>query len=96
MKIVNGEQLLSCFSSNVHSHHLYFTDPSTVYLFVSKILTVTVKGHRNRLPREVVESPLVMLKTHLDPFLCDLLQRACFSSGLDLMISSGPFKPLQF
>jgi len=31
--------------------------------------------HRNRLPREVVESPsLEIFKTHLDKILCSLLQ----------------------
>ena len=28
--------------------------------------------------------------------LCSLLQGTCFSRGLDLMISRGPFQPLQF
>jgi len=35
--------------------------------------TVRVTEHRNRLPREVVESPMEILKTHLDAYLCDLL-----------------------
>jgi len=36
-------------------------------------LTVRVTEHWNRLPREVVESPVEMFKTHLDSYLCDLL-----------------------
>ena len=35
--------------------------------------TVRVTEYRNRLPREVVESPMEILKTHLDAYLCDLL-----------------------
>lgn len=35
--------------------------------------TVRVTERRNRLPREVVESPMEILKTHLDAYLCDLL-----------------------
>ena len=35
--------------------------------------TVRVTEHWNRLPREVVESPVEMFKTHLDSYLCDLL-----------------------
>jgi len=35
--------------------------------------TVRVTEHRNRLPSEVVESPMEILKTHLDAYLCDLL-----------------------
>ena len=34
---------------------------------------VRVTEHWNRLPREVVESPVEMFKTHLDSYLCDLL-----------------------
>ena len=37
-------------------------------------LTVRVVEHWNRVPREFVESlSLEIFKTHLDPFLCDLL-----------------------
>ena len=37
-------------------------------------LTVRVMENRNRLPREVVESPsLEIFKTRLDAYLCDLV-----------------------
>ena len=35
--------------------------------------TVRVMEHWNRLPREVVESPVEILKTYLDTDLCNLL-----------------------
>ena len=35
--------------------------------------TVRVMEHWNRLPTEVVESPLEIFKNHLDDYLCDLL-----------------------
>ena len=38
------------------------------------IFTVRLTEHRNRLPREVVESPsMEIFKTHLDACLCNLL-----------------------
>ena len=41
---------------------------------MKKKFTVMVTEHRNRLPREVVESPsLEIFKTHLHAFLCSLL-----------------------
>ena len=59
--------------------------------------TVRVMEHWNRLSREVVHSAsLEIFKTHLDAYLCSLLQGACFGRGLDSMISRGPFQPLQF
>ena len=38
----------------------------------------------NRLPREVVESCLKILKTHLDSFLCNLLWGTCLSREVGL------------
>ena len=35
--------------------------------------TVRVTKHWNRLPREVVESPLEIFETHLGAYLCSLL-----------------------
>jgi len=35
--------------------------------------TLGVTEHWNRLPREVVDSPLEILRTHLDEVLCSLL-----------------------
>ena len=35
--------------------------------------TVRVTEHWNRLPREVVESPVEILRTCLDTYLCSLL-----------------------
>ena len=64
---------------------------------MQKNFTVRVMEHWSRLPREVVDSPsLEIFKTHLDAYLCSLLQGACFAGGLDSMISKGPFQPLQF
>ena len=38
------------------------------------IFTVRVTEHWNRLPREVVDSPpLEIFKTHLNPYLCNLV-----------------------
>ena len=39
--------------------------------------TVRVTDHWERLPREVVEK----LKTHLDAYLCDLLQGTALAAG---------------
>ena len=35
--------------------------------------TVRVTEHWNRLPGEVVESPMEIFKTHVDTYLCNLL-----------------------
>lgn len=35
--------------------------------------TLRVTEHWNRMPRQVVTSPLEICKTHLDAFLCNLL-----------------------
>ena len=35
--------------------------------------TVRVTEHWNRLPREVMESPREIFRTHLDTYLCSLL-----------------------
>ena len=41
--------------------------------------------HWNRLPGESVESPSIeIFKIHLNAYLCDLLQVACFSRGVEL------------
>ena len=59
--------------------------------------TVRVMEHWNRLLRESVDSPsLEIFKTHLGAYLCNLLQGACFAGELDLRISGGPFRLLQF
>lgn len=50
--------------------------------------------HCNRLPRDAVESP--SLQTHMDDFLCDLLQGTFFSGVLHLIIFRGLLQPLQF
>lgn len=53
-----------------------------------------VTEHWNRLLREVVVSPsLMILKTHQDAFLCNVLQGTCFSKGWSKLMSSGPFQP---
>ena len=57
--------------------------------------TVRVTEHWNRLPREVVNSPLKIFKTSLDTYLYSLLYRASFAGRLN-SISRGPFQPLQF
>ena len=47
--------------------------------------TVRVTEHWNRLPRQVVGSPsLEIFKTHLDAYLCDLVQGTCFGRGVGL------------
>jgi len=40
-------------------------------------------GHKWELPREFMESPLKILNTYVDIFLCKLLQGTCFRRGLD-------------
>ena len=58
---------------------------------------IRVMEQWNRLPREIMESPsMETFKTHLDAYLCDLLQGTCFSRGLGSVISIGPFQPLRF
>ena len=58
---------------------------------------VRVTEYWNRLPREAEDSPsLEIFKTHLEAYLCSLLQWACFAEGLDSMITRGPFQTLQF
>ena len=53
--------------------------------------------HRNKLPREVVEShSLETLKSRLDTYLYDLLQEPALAGGLDSMIPRGAFQALQF
>ena len=42
-----------------------------------------VTEHWNRMPREVMESPLEISKTCLDAFLCNLLQGSALAKGLD-------------
>ena len=53
---------------------------------------VRVTEHWNRLPRkEVVESPSIeTFKTHLDAYLCNLLQGTCFGTdtGFDYLLRS--------
>jgi len=45
---------------------------------------IRVMEHQNRLPKEVVESPMEIFKTHLDAYLYDLLCRTCLSRGVGL------------
>ena len=55
---------------------------------VQKNFTVRVTEFWDRLPRKVVESPPVeILKTHLDAYLCDLLQGAYLSRDVELYLS---------
>ena len=58
-----------------------------------KLCTVRVMKHQNRLLREVVESPsLIVFKIHPDAYLCSLLYRTCFSRGVGLDDLLGPFQ----
>ena len=45
--------------------------------------TLRVTEHWNKLPRDVVESPLEIFKIHLDAFVCNLLQEPALAVGLD-------------
>lgn len=60
---------------------------------LNNFFMVRVREHWNRLPGEVMESPVEILMTCLSAYLCDLLWCTCFSRGLEPMISS---QPLQF
>lgn len=60
------------------------------------LFTLKVALLWNRLSREVMESPsLEIFKTLLDTCLCDLLEGACFSRGLDQRTSRSSFQPVQ-
>lgn len=60
------------------------------------LFTIRVMEPWNRLPREGVESsPLMIFRTCLDAYLCDILLGTCFIRGLGLMVPRGPLKPLQ-
>lgn len=59
----------------------------------NNLFTLRVTKHWKRLPREVAEPPSPKIfKTHLDTYLCDLLQGTCFSRslGLDELCRSRP------
>ena len=59
-----------------------------------KFFTVRVLEHWNRLAREVVESPsLVIFKIYLDVLLCNLLQGTCFSRRVGLGDLQTSFQP---
>ena len=50
----------------------------------NKNFTVRVTEHWNRLPREVVESPSMrVFETHLDAYLCNLLQGTALAGRFD-------------
>ncbi|XP_041340093.1 PWWP domain-containing protein 2B-like isoform X2 [Pyrgilauda ruficollis] len=54
-------------------------------LVVRKKFTLRVAEHRNRLPREIVESPaLGIFQTRLDAFLCNLLEMTLLWWGIGL------------
>jgi len=75
----------------------YTLEPKSHMDMRKSFFTWRVTEHWNRLPREVLESPsLETFKTRLDSFLCNLVQRTCFSRGLGLVICRDPFQPLQF
>ena len=68
-----GSSQMVC-SDRTRSNGLILESPYKHVCVSLTSLTVMVREHRNRLPREVVEAPSVeIFKTHLDAYLCDLL-----------------------
>ena len=70
--------------SAVHSDRTRINDPKLAHRqfhnnMEKSFFTLRVMEHWNTLPREVVESPSTgIFKTHVDAYLCNLLQGTCF------------------
>lgn len=62
----------------------------------NNLITVRSAEHWNRLPREVVDSPsLMMFKTHMDAFLCNInVGKLHLDLDLGKVISRSHIQPL--
>lgn len=78
-KSVNGAKLFSgMFSDRTKGSSKKTKTQEVPYTHVKNFFTLGVTEHWNRLPMELVESPLQMFKTPLDAFLLNLLLETCF------------------
>lgn len=70
----DGSQLFSVVPSNRTKGNRHKLEQRKLSLNIRKnFLALGVAEHWNKLPGEVVESPLEIFKTYLDAFLCNLL-----------------------
>ena len=92
---VNGGRLILVASNNRKRGNRQKLEYRKIHNNTRKIFIV--REPLNKLSRVAVESPsLEIFKSHLDAYLCDLLQGTCFGRRLDSVISRAPFQPLQF
>ena len=74
-----------CSNSLQSKGQCHKLEQRTIHVNRRENFTSRVIKHWDRLPREVVKSPLKIFKIHLDAFLCNLLKGTCFSRcvGID-------------
>ena len=71
---MRGVIVLICSASNGTRGNVHKLEHRKFHLNMTKsFFTLRVTDYWNRLPRDVVESPLVIVKTSLDVVPCDLL-----------------------
>ena len=71
---MNGARLLSVVPSNRTRCNRHKPEHRKLHANMrNNFFTVTVTEHWDKLPRDVVKSPLETFKTFLEDFLCNLL-----------------------
>jgi len=70
---VDGARLFSAMPSNRTKGTGHKLEHRKFHTTLKKNISMRVTEHWNKLPKLVVESPLVVFKTHPDDFLCSLL-----------------------